>query len=153
VPFDELYIGFAKSSICEKMASYEELLVKAYHSIPQKALSHERFEIPRAESFIQGNKTIVRGIGELIRTMRREKKHFLKWLTKETALPITESNNQLLINGKIGAIQLNKLIEIYFNQFVLCPECKKPDTKVIIQEGVHMLKCEACGAVKPVAGL
>jgi len=135
------------------MTSYEELLVKAYHSIPQKALTHERFEIPRVESFIQGNKTIVRGMGELIRNMRREKKHFLKWLTKETALPITENNNQLLINGKIGAIQLNKLIEAYFNQFVLCPECKKPDTQVITQDGIHFLKCEACGAIKPVAGL
>ncbi len=135
------------------MQKYEDLLVKAYHSIPQKALSHERFEIPKAESFIQGNKTIVKGIGELIRTMRREKKHFIKWLTKETALPITESNNQLLINGRVSSIQLNKLIENYFTQYVLCSECKKPDTTVITQEGVHMLKCEACGAIKPVAGL
>jgi translation initiation factor 2 subunit 2 len=135
------------------MQKYEELLNKAYHSIPQKALTHERFEIPKIESFIQGNKTIAKGIGELLRTMRRDKKHLLKWLTKETALPITENNNQLTINGKIGAIQLNKLIESYFNQFVLCPECKKPDTTVISQDGVHMLKCEACGAIKPVAGL
>lgn len=136
-----------------RMANYEELLVKAYHSIPQKALSHERFEVPRAESFIQGTKTIVKGFNILIKDMRRDKKHFLKYLTKETASPITEGNNQLIINGKIGAIQLNKLIQNYFNQFVLCPECKKPDTNVIVQDGVRLLKCEACGAVKPVAGL
>ena len=135
------------------MQKYEDLLVKAYHSIPQKALSHERFEIPKAESFIQGNKTIVKGVSELIRTMRREKKHFIKWLNKETALPITEANNQLTINGRVSSIQLNKLIESYFTQYVLCSECKKPDTTVISQEGVHMLKCEACGAIKPVAGL
>jgi translation initiation factor 2 subunit 2 len=135
------------------MQNYEELLGKAYNSIPQKALSHERFEIPKIESFIQGNKTIMKGLSELIRNMRREKKHFIKWLNKETALPTIESNNQLIINGKIGTIQLNKLIENYFNQFVLCPECKKPDTKVISQEGIHLLKCEACGAIKPVSGL
>jgi translation initiation factor 2 subunit 2 len=135
------------------MQKYEDLLIKAYHSIPQKALSHERFEIPKAESFIQGNKTIVKGVSELIRTMRREKKHFIKWLNKETALPITEANNQLTINGRVSSIQLNKLIESYFTQYVLCSECKKPDTTVISQEGVHMLKCEACGAIKPVAGL
>lgn len=134
------------------MTNYEELLVKAYHSIPQKALTHERFVIPRVESFIQGNKTIVRGFGMLLKDMRRDKKHLLKWLTKETALPITENNNQLTINGKIGAIQLNKLIETYFNQFVLCPECKKPDTNIVAQDGIHILKCEACGAIKPVAG-
>ncbi|MFA6064612.1 MAG: translation initiation factor IF-2 subunit beta [archaeon] len=135
------------------MQNYNDLLSKAYNSIPQKALSHERFVIPKVESFIQGTKTIVRGFNILIKDMRRDKKHFLKWLTKETALPITENAGQLTINGKIGAIQLNKLIESYFNQFVLCPECKKPDTNVVIQNGVHMLKCEACGAIKPVSGL
>jgi translation initiation factor 2 subunit 2 len=135
------------------MQKYEDLLVKAYHSIPQKALSHERFEIPRVESFIQGGKTIVRGFNILIKDMRRDKKHFIKWLNKETAAPISEGNNQLLINGKVGAIQLNRLIEAYFNQYVLCPECKKPDTKVVSQDGIRMLKCEACGAIKPVSGL
>ena len=135
------------------MQNYDELLVKAYNSIPQKALSHERFDIPRAESFIQGTKTIVKGFNILIKDMRRDKKHFLKWLTKETAAPISEGNNQLIVNGKIGTIQLNKLIESYFNQFVLCSECKKPDTIVVTQDGVKMLKCEACGAIKPVSGL
>ena len=133
--------------------NYEALLVKAYHSIPQKALSHERFEIPRVDSFIQGSKTMVKGFPILIKDMRRDKKHFLKWLTKETAAPISENQSQLTINGKIGAIQLNKLIEAYFTQFVLCPECKKPDTQVITEGGTKLLKCEACGAIKPVAGL
>ncbi|MFA6268280.1 MAG: translation initiation factor IF-2 subunit beta [archaeon] len=134
------------------MTGYEDLLSKAYNSIPQKALQHERFEIPRAESFIQGTKTYLKGFSILLKDMRRDKKHFLKWLSKETALPITESNNQLIINGKIGAIQLNKLIESYFNQYVLCPECKKPDTNIVSQNGTHVLKCEACGAIKPVSG-
>jgi translation initiation factor 2 subunit 2 len=135
------------------MQNYEEMLKRAYNSIPQKALSHERFEIPKVESFIQGNKTIVKGVNALIDNMRRDRKHFVKWLNKETALPISEGNGQFIINGKIGMIPLNKLIENYFNQFVLCPECKKPDTKVITQDGVRMLKCEACGAIKPVLGL
>jgi len=133
--------------------AYEQMLDRAYLCIPKKALSHERFEVPRVESFIQGNKTIVKGFGVLIKDMRREKKHFLKYLTKETAAPITENAGQLTISGRLGAIQLNKLISNYFTQFVLCPECKKPDTQVITQNGVKMLKCEACGAVKPVAGL
>jgi translation initiation factor 2 subunit 2 len=135
------------------MSNYEELLSKAYNSIPKKALSQERFEIPKVESFLQGSKTIVKGYTTLLDTMRRDKKHFLKWLMKETAMPISEGNNQLTITGKVPAYQLNKLIEVYFKQFVLCPECKKPDTKVITEGGTKLLKCEACGAVKSVAGL
>jgi len=130
--------------------NYEQMLDRAYLSIPKKALSHERFEIPKADSFIQGNKTFVRGFNELIRTMRREKKHFLKFVTKETALPASEGNNQIVISGKVGAIQFNKLIESYFKQFILCHECGKPDTNLTTTSGVQIMKCEACGATKPV---
>jgi len=77
----------------------------------------------------------------------------LKYLTKETGTSVTKLNNQLIINGKVNIMQLNKLIENYFNQFVLCPVCGKPDTLVIHQTGSRLLKCEACGAINPVKGL
>lgn len=132
---------------------YEELLDKAYKIIPREALEHKRFEIPRAESMIQGKKTFVKNINIVIKEMRRDKKHFLKYLTKETATSVTESGPNIIINGKIGAIQLNKLIESYFKQFVICPECEKPDTKIITQQGTKLMKCEACGAISPVKGI
>ncbi len=132
---------------------YEEMLDRAYLSIPKKALEHERFEIPKADSIIQGKKTIVKGVSALMKEIRRDKKHFMKFLMKETGLPVTEGNNQLTINGKVGAIQLNKSIESYFSQFVLCSVCKKPDTKIISQQGTKMMKCEACGAITPVKGI
>ena len=129
------------------------MLDRAYLSIPKKALDHERFEIPRVESNIQGKKTFVKNVTSLLKEMRRDKKHFLKFLTKETGTSVTESGANLLVNGKIGAIQLNKLIENYFKQFVLCTECKKPDTKILTQQGTKMMKCEACGAITPVKGI
>jgi translation initiation factor 2 subunit 2 len=132
---------------------YEEMLDRAYLSIPKKALEHKRFEIPRAESSIQGKKTFVKGITTLLKEMRRDKKHFLKYLTKETGTSVTESGANLLINGKVGNVQLNKLIASYFSQFVLCSECGKPDTKIISQQGTKQMKCEACGATNPVKGI
>jgi len=133
--------------------NYEKMLDRAYLSIPQKALEHKRFEIPRAESFIQGTKTIVKGFNTLVGDMRRDKKHFIKFLTKETAAPITEGPNQIIIGGKINSFQFNKLLERYFNEFVLCTECKRPDTRIITQDGIKMMKCEACGAMKPIKSL
>lgn len=129
------------------------MLERAYLSIPKKALENERFEIPKAESMIQGSKTIIKSFNNLMKQMKRDEKHFIKYLTKETATGITKSNNQLIINGKVNSFQLNKLVENYFRQFVLCPECGKPDTKVITQNKAKLLKCEACGAINPVRGL
>ncbi len=132
---------------------YEEMLDRAYLSIPKEALKHERFVIPKADSMIQGKKTFVKGFSNLIKEMRRDKKHFLKYLTKETGTSVTESGQNININGKIGAIKLNKIIEDYFTQFVLCSECSKPDTKIISQNGIKFMKCEACGAITPVKGI
>jgi len=46
-----------------------------------------------------------------------------------------------------------RLIERYLNQFVVCPVCKRPDTKIVKEKRLHFLVCEACGArssVKPI---
>ena len=129
---------------------YTEMLKHAYEKIPKEALEHKRFEVPKVDSSIQGKKTFVKGVGNLIKEMRRDKKHFLKFLTKETATSVTESGQNIIINRKFGAIQLNKIVENYFNQYVICPECGKPDTKVILQHGTKLMKCEACGAINPI---
>ncbi|MDD3160235.1 MAG: translation initiation factor IF-2 subunit beta [Candidatus ainarchaeum sp.] len=133
--------------------NYEEMLDRAYLLIPKEALNHERFVIPVAESMIQGKKTIMKGISGLIKDMRRDEKHFMKYLMKETGLPITKNGNQIIINGKLGAIQLNKIIENYFKDFVLCASCGKPDTKILTENGAKVMKCEACGAIAPVKNI
>jgi translation initiation factor 2 subunit 2 len=132
---------------------YEEMLDRAYLSLPKKALEHERFEIPKAESIIQGKKTVVKNFNNLLKELRRDEKHFLKFLTKETGAPVTKNGNTLTIGGKVGAIQLNKTIKNYFSQYILCSECGKPDTKIISQQGTKVMKCEACGAITPVKGI
>nr|1K81_A Chain A, PROBABLE TRANSLATION INITIATION FACTOR 2 BETA SUBUNIT [Methanocaldococcus jannaschii] len=33
---------------------------------------------------------------------------------------------------------------------VICRECGKPDTKIIKEGRVHLLKCMACGAIRPI---
>ncbi len=132
---------------------YDQMLDRAYLSIPKKALEHERFEIPKADSHIQGSKTIIKSFSNLLKEFRRDEGHFIKYLTKETATSVTKGNNQVIINSKVNVIQLNRLIENYFKQFVLCPVCGKPDTKIITQSGQKTMKCEACGAINPVKGL
>jgi len=41
-------------------------------------------------------------------------------------------------------------IEQYVEEFVLCRECKKPDTEIIKEGKFSMLHCLACGAKHPV---
>ncbi len=132
---------------------YSEMLERAYSSLPEKTLTRERFEVPRLESFIQGNKTIVKNLGSVLKLIKRDEKHVLKFLAKETATSANMEEGRLILNGKFSEQQVNDLFNNYMNNYVLCRECKKPDTHFTEKQGVKMLKCEACGAVSPTKGL
>ena len=130
---------------------YEKMLDRLYLSIPQEALSKERFEMPEVHSFIQGNKTFIKNFSQILKTIRREEKHILKYLTKECATAANvEEGGRLVLNSKFRQEQLQKIFNNYINDFVLCHTCKKPDTKIVELQGVKVLKCEACGATSPV---
>lgn len=130
------------------------MLERLYASLPEKTKKHERFEMPVAESFQQGNKTIVRNFSSILKAINRDSRHAIKFIAKDTATnAVIDDSGRLVLNGKFSSMQINDLIKNYITQFILCPECKRPDTKVVEKQGVRMLKCEACGAISAVKGL
>ncbi len=133
---------------------YEKMLERLYASLPERSKKHDRFQMPEAESFGQGNKTIVKNFASILKVINRDSRHLFKFLAKETATSAAiDDNNRLVLSGRFSWEQVNRLISSYITQFVLCPECKRPDTKVVEKQGVRMLKCEACGAISSVKGL
>jgi len=127
------------------------MLDRAYSSLPEKVLKTERFEIPLADSFTQGSKTILRNFGFLAQTLRRKPEELSKYLSKELAVPVDVSGNSLVLNARFRDQVLNERIKNFVDSLVLCKECKKPDTKLIDSgRGVKILVCEACGARSPV---
>ena len=126
------------------------MLSRLYTSLPKQTLSKERFEMPQADSLIQGPKTLVRNFEQIMKTLRREKAHAIKFLNKELATAAIMEEDVLVLKGKFGQDKIQKALHEYLQRFVLCSECKKPDTKIMEQQGVKVLKCEACGAISPV---
>lgn len=133
------------------MSDYNELLKQALEKAPKTSQeSGPRFEIPKVKGHIQGNKTIVTNFQQVAQTLRREQAHLLKYLLRELAAPGEVEGPRLILNRKISSSIINQKVEKYANDFVICKECKKPDTK-IIKEGRYLtLKCTACGAKHPI---
>lgn len=129
---------------------YEDLLEKAYEKLPKVKVDEERFEIPKFEIMIQGNQTIVKNFAQVCHVLRREPKHVLKFLTKELATPANIDQTRALFQSKLFRNTVQKKLESYVKEYVLCKECKKPDTKLIKKDRVTILKCEACGATSAV---
>jgi len=132
---------------------YEKLLEKAYKKVPDKTSSGERFETPSFETFMQGNKTVVKNFGIVVEKIRREPEFLIKYLSKELAVPITLQGDRITLHGKFYDRVLNEKLTNFVNAYVICKECKKPDTKIVgAERGVRFLVCEACGARAPVKG-
>jgi translation initiation factor 2 subunit 2 len=125
---------------------YNDLLAKARKNMPESVLEKERFEIPRVMGHIQGNRTIISNFHSIADVLRRPPEHLLKYVLKELAAPGQLSHNALIIGTKVAASRINQKIRQYANEFVLCSECGKPDTKIEKVGQVSYLKCTACGA-------
>ncbi len=127
------------------MESYKELLEQAYQKVkPIKA--SERFEIPKIEGHLEGNKTILTNLQQIASHIRRDINHFLKYLLKELATSGSIKGNRVILQTKISSGKINDKIKQYVEEFVLCKECKKPDTELIKQDRFMFVHCLACGA-------
>lgn len=125
---------------------YETLLKKVYSSLPEVAQSDVRFEVPKVTGHVQGNRTIINNFHQIADTLRRKPEHLLKYILKELATPGELKKNGVIIGTKIPASRINEKIEKYVENYVLCSECKKPDTQLLKDGGFTFIKCQACGA-------
>jgi translation initiation factor 2 subunit 2 len=129
---------------------YEKLLKKARKEIPKSVLKTERFEIPKVKGHIEGNKTIISNFEQIADTLRRPVEHLLKYVLRELATPGEMRKGALIIGRRISASSVNEKIRKYAEEFVICPECKRPDTQLIKEDRINFMKCLACGARHPV---
>jgi translation initiation factor 2 subunit 2 len=126
---------------------YEELLKKARESMPAIVLERERFEIPKVKGHFEGNKTVISNFTQITQTLRRQTSHLLKYILKELATPgEVQTNGNLVLGSKVAAPRINEKIKQYAHEFVLCPDCAKPDTELKKEGNVTYICCTACGS-------
>ena len=126
------------------------MLKKGREQLPASVFERERFEIPKVTGHLQGNKTVISNFQQIAGVLRRPIEHILKYLLKELATPGTIRSSNLILATKVPASRVNEKIRQYANDFVLCPDCGKPDTQITKESEFSYLKCQACGAKHPV---
>jgi len=126
---------------------YKKLLKNALKELPASSTAKERFEMPKAKGHIQGNRTIISNFLQITSIFRREPEHVLKYVLKELATPgEIKKSGSVIVGTKISASRINDKIKQYAHEFVFCPECGKPDTKLEKEDKFTFIKCLACGA-------
>lgn len=126
--------------------NYEALLDKAYKELPDVLKEHSRFERPTADSMVQGKITIVKNLGDIAKAINRKPDLISKYLIKELGTAGTHDGQHLTVKGQFRQSQIQDRLDAFLDEFVLCSECKRPDTKILREDRINFLVCEACGA-------
>ena len=126
---------------------YQQLLNRAFEQMPKQAADVSDFKIPSADAISQGNKTVVRNIGQISDRARRKPEEIARYISKELAVPAGIESQGLVISGKFRQEDIDARIRKYFQTYVICKECKKPDSHLEQSgRGMFMFVCEACGS-------
>jgi translation initiation factor 2 subunit 2 len=131
--------------------SYDDLLKNAQEQMPESILKNERFDLPKLSVMVIGNRTTISNFVKSIKDVRREPVEVLKYFAKELATSGEIKGAQAEFIGKFSGLEINKKFTRFLDEFVLCKECHKPDTKLQKEGKQLFLKCEACGARRPVS--
>lgn len=134
----------------DEKTDYESLLKRAEELLPINVFETNRFEIPRADSFIMGNRTIVKNFREIAQALNRDVEPFLKYILRELATAGNMSGQEAIFQGKFSSSVISEKIEKYAKESVICTECNRPDTRIIREDRITFLQCEACGARYPI---
>jgi translation initiation factor 2 subunit 2 len=129
---------------------YEKMLDEAYSELPQKSLKHERLEVPKPVCSTFGARTIFHNFKEVCDVLNRDPAYILRFMSKEMATAGTIDGSRAIFQGRFEVETCNRLLGRYVNEFVVCPVCKRPDTKIVREKRLYFLVCEACGARSPV---
>ncbi len=135
------------------MFDYDKLLERLYSKVPKRMSKYERFEVPPVQVIHIGSQTIIKNFRDIVDVLRRDPRLVMRFLLRElaTAGSYDEDSGMLAVNIRVSSTVLNKMIQMFTKQYVICPTCGRPDTKLEkLKSRAWILVCEACGAETPV---
>lgn len=134
----------------EDFEEYSVLLERAKSELPHEIEVHERMKLPDPDLMVEGKTTIIRNFGDIADVVRREPDHILGYLLRELGTAGTLEGRRAVLKGIVSTSQLSDRISKYMDEYVICSECNRPDTRIVKEGRVQILVCETCGAHRPV---
>ncbi|KAJ2724141.1 eukaryotic translation initiation factor 5 [Coemansia sp. Benny D115] len=111
-----------------------------------------RYKMPRMQGKIEGKgngiKTVLPNIVDISHSLSRPPSYATKFFGSELGAQtkIEEKNDKYIVNGAHDVAKLQDLLFSFIDKYVLCRNCKNPETDLIItKEQTIIRECMACG--------
>ena len=132
------------------MEAYAALLERARAKLPPVRTGSERFVVPDPDVMSDGRTTVIRNLAEIAGVLRREPEHLVGYLAREFGCPGVVELPRGVLKSRLTKEAIGARIREYTAKYVICTECKRPDTHLKKEGRLTLLVCEASGAQRPV---
>ena len=129
---------------------YDALLDRARERIPKDISERSRWTMPEPDILIEGSQTILRTFADVVNAMDRAANHVYQFLLNELGTSGTREQVRVMFKGRVPPARIKEKLVAYVKAFILCDQCRAPDTRFIKEGRPSLLKCQACGATRPV---
>ncbi len=127
---------------------YDELLSKIMKE--KKTGRGDRFAPPQVNIMISGQKTVI-SADILAKYINRPVAHIAKYLMHELTAPgQIDSTGKIIMGGKFSRHLVQDKLDAYVKEYVICKQCKSPDTQMKKVDNNYIITCLGCGAEYPV---
>ncbi|MFT4922946.1 MAG: translation initiation factor 2 subunit 2 [Haloarculaceae archaeon] len=131
--------------------NYDAALDRAYDELPdQDRDGGPRLSVPDPVGETDGAFTRLTNIGVIADALGREADHLHSAIQRALGTSGQFDGERARYNGSFDAADFETAIDDYVAEFVTCSECGLPDTVLSQEDGIEMLRCQACGAFRPV---
>ncbi|MBE0521902.1 MAG: translation initiation factor IF-2 subunit beta [Candidatus Methanoperedenaceae archaeon] len=132
------------------MNDYVANLDRALNQLPEIKNSGERFKVPEPRLLTEGKTTVLENFANIADILNRNPDHVFKFLLKELGTAGKKDGPRVIFQGKFGFDVVTSAFEQYVKEYVTCSECGRPDTHLLKSDRILTLRCDACGAHRPV---
>jgi translation initiation factor 2 subunit 2 len=129
---------------------YKKLLKKVVDSTLKREVIEDRFKLPKADIFYEGNTTLIKNFDKISSAINREPDLILKFLLGGLGTAGEIVGSRAVFQGKIPPRTIQDKIVDYVDMFVMCSECNRPDTHLLKKGRQTLIRCDACGAFRSV---
>jgi translation initiation factor 2 subunit 2 len=130
---------------------YQASLDRAIDELPDLGGSDERLQVPDPTAQKDGAFTRLTNLSAIADALSRDPEHVHSNIQRELGTAGQYENGVARYNGNFRADDFQAAIDAYVASYVTCSECGLPDTRLVTEDRTPMLRCEACGAFRPVA--
>ena len=130
---------------------YEASLDRAMDAVPDIAGSDERLDLSEPHAQRDGAFTRFTNLGDIADELSREPDHLHRFIQRELGTSGKLEEGRARYSGNFSTSDFEHAIDQYVVEFVTCSECGLPDTRLVRENRTPMLRCDACGAFRPVS--